>query len=291
MTDSAERESAERSVLLFLGLAIVTTLLIGMALPRLTLQPGMPLPEVSGGEMEFTSPAEDMPVRMSINRFMVILLTVLLVAGLIVAVYRLLRGTDWREVLAIAFRIVLVLAVVSGLLYLFLMLLPTSQVSLPEPMPVPARPAEAGPPLGPTPPVLIWLVAAALLIGTVLLGLALLREKRRPPLATWQLEAEQARLDLLAGADLKEVILRCYRRMSDALQEEQDIVRESYMTSGEFERLLASKGVPPDPVHQLTRLFDAVRYGQWKPQAGDESRAIQCLDDILAYSRSAPKEH
>ena len=274
---------------LFLGLAIVTTLLIGMALPRLTLQPGMPLPEVSGGEMEFTSPAQDPPVRISVNRFMLILLTVLLVAGLLVAVYRLIRGANWREMLAVGGRILLVVVLASGLLYVFLMLLPTSQGSVAEPLPMPAPPAEAGPPLGPTPPVLIWLVAAALLIGTALLGLALLREKRRPPFG-WQLVAEQARLDLLAGANLQEVILRCYRRMSDALQEEQDIVREDHMTSGEFERLLASKGVPPDPVHQLTRLFDAVRYGQWKPQPGDERRAIQCLDDILAYSRSAPKE-
>jgi hypothetical protein len=288
--DSAQQESAKRSVLLFLGLAIVTTLLIGMALPRLTLQPGMPMPEVSGGEIEFTSPAEDLPVRLSINRFVLILFLALLAVGLIILAYRLVRDTNWREILAALGRLVLVLLVVDGLLYVVMLLLPSSQVSLPEPMPLPAKPAAVGPPLGPTPQVLIWLVAAALLVGTVLLGLAVLREKRCSPLAAWQLEAEQARLDLLAGADLKEVILRCYRRMSDALQEEQDIVREDHMTTGEFERLLASKGVPPDPVHQLTRLFDAVRYGQWKPQAGDENRAIQCLDDILAYSRSAPKE-
>jgi hypothetical protein len=288
--DSAKQESAKRSVLLFLGLAIVTTLLIGMALPRLTLQPGMPLPEVSGGEIEVTSPVEDLRFRMSINRFVLILFLVLLAAGLIVLAYRFVRDTDWRRILADLGRLVVFLLVVTGLVYVFLILLPSSQASQPEPERLPAKPSEVGPPLGPTPQVLIWLVAAALLIGTALFGLAVLREKRRSPLAGWQLEAEQARLDLLAGADLKEVILRCYRRMSEALQEEQDIVREDHMTTGEFERLLASKGVPPDPVHQLTKLFDAVRYGQWKPQAGDESRAIQCLDDILAYSRSAPKE-
>ena len=187
-------------------------------------------------------------------------------------------------------RLVLVLLIVTGLLYAFVMLLPASQESLPEPVPLPRKPPDSGPPLGPAPQALIWLVAAGLLIGTVLLGLALLREKRGSSLAAWQLEAEQARLDLLAGADLKEVILRCYRRMSEALQEEQDIVREVYMTTGEFERLLASKGVPRDPVHQLTKLFDAVRYGHWQPEPGDQSRAIQCLDDILAYSRSAGKE-
>jgi hypothetical protein len=282
-------ESAKRKALLFLGLVIVTTLLIGIALPRLMFQPGMPLPAVSGGEMTLTSPTGDSLVGMPVNSFVLILFLVLLCARLAISAYRLLRETNWREGLATLGRFVLVILIVSGLLYAFLMLLPTSQESLPEPLP-PATTPEVGPPLGPTPLVLIWLVAAGLLVGTIVLGVAVLREKHRSPLAMWQLEAEQARLDLLAGADLKEVILRCYRRMSDALQEEQHIVREVYMTTGEFERLLESKGVPRDPIHQLTNLFDAVRYGHWQPEPGDESRAIRCLDDILAYSRSAAQE-
>lgn len=286
-------QSVKRSALFFLGLVIVTTLLIGIALPRLTLLPGMPLPAVNDGEMTLTSPAGDAVVGMPVNSFVLILFLVLLAARLAFLAYRLLREANWREGLAIFARFVLIALIVSGLLYALVMLLPTMQGSLPEPLSPAATPEVGpplGPPLGPTPPLLIWLVAAGLLIGTVVLGIALLRERHRLPLANWQLEAQQARLDLLAGADLKEVIMRCYCRMSEALQEEQHFVREDFMTTGEFEHLLASKGVPREPVHQLTKLFDAVRYGHWQPEPGDEGRAIQCLDDILAYSRSAGRE-
>ena len=57
------------------------------------------------------------------------------------------------------------------------------------------------------------------------------------------------------------------------------------MTTGEFESLLESAGVPYGPVHQLTRLFDAVRYGNWQPNSADKHEAIQCLEAIMVYSR------
>jgi hypothetical protein len=75
--------------------------------------------------------------------------------------------------------------------------------------------------------------------------------------------------------------------MGQALQQEQRIEREAFMTTGEFEVLLSAKGVPRDPVHQLTQLFDAVRYGRRQPASGENQRALQCLDAILAYSSQA----
>jgi hypothetical protein len=44
------------------------------------------------------------------------------------------------------------------------------------------------------------------------------------------------------------------------------------MTTGEFENLLETAGLPHDPIHQLTQLFDAVRYGNWKPNPADEQK-------------------
>jgi hypothetical protein len=78
--------------------------------------------------------------------------------------------------------------------------------------------------------------------------------------------------------------------MSLALQQEQKIEREAFMTTGEFERLLTARGVPGDPVHQLTQLFEAVRYGRWQPNSIDERRALHCLDAILEYSHEAKQE-
>ena len=134
------------------------------------------------------------------------------------------------------------------------------------------------------------LAGALGLAGIVLvLCVRMILAARRSVPRSWESEAAYARQALLDGQDLREVIIRCYVRMGRALQEEQQIERESFMTTGEFEVLLAARGVPPDPVRQLTRLFDAVRYGRREPAAGEEQRALQCLDAILAYCRQAPR--
>jgi hypothetical protein len=98
-------------------------------------------------------------------------------------------------------------------------------------------------------------------------------------------EAEKAWQALRSGLDLKDVIITCYRQMSLALEHEQGIKRKDFMTTGEFENLLAAAGIPHDPIHQLTRLFEAVRYGNWQPNPADEQMAIQCLEAIMLYSR------
>jgi hypothetical protein len=106
-----------------------------------------------------------------------------------------------------------------------------------------------------------------------------------------ELEAEKARQELKTGLGLKDVIIRCYRQMSLALAKEQGIEREDFMTTGEFENLLEATGVPHDPVHQLTQLFEAVRYGNWQSNPIDEQKAIRCLEAILLYSREAKETH
>ena len=90
---------------------------------------------------------------------------------------------------------------------------------------------------------------------------------------------------LRTGRDLKNVIVHCYRQMSLALQKEQGIELEETMTAREFERLLEARGIPHDPVHQLTRLFEAARYGFEQPHPGDEQVALDCLNAIVQYSR------
>jgi hypothetical protein len=125
---------------------------------------------------------------------------------------------------------------------------------------------------------LIWLVAFALFGTAAVLGMWMIGSKRESAPILWELEVEMARQAILAGQDVRNVILKCYQQMSLALQQEQKI---------EFERLLAARGVPPDPVHQLTQLFEAVRYGHWQPNSSDERRALHCLDAILEYSHEA----
>jgi hypothetical protein len=77
--------------------------------------------------------------------------------------------------------------------------------------------------------------------------------------------------------------------MSLALEQEQGIERKDFMTTREFEHLLETAGVPHDPIHQLTRLFEAVRYGNWQPNPVDEQKAIHCLQAIMLYCREPKK--
>jgi hypothetical protein len=63
------------------------------------------------------------------------------------------------------------------------------------------------------------------------------------------------------------------------------------MTTREFENLLEIAGVPHNPIHQLTQLFEAVRYGNWQPNPIDEQKAIHCLEAIMLFSRETKYTH
>jgi hypothetical protein len=280
-------DEAKRKSLIFLLMVLILTLMIGVGLPRLRFQPGMPLPSLSNDGQVFAIPSEGAPpVGVKVNTLLFISLLILLGGYLLIQIYRLVKGFNWKKLLSQAFSFLFTLLVIFGVLSLVINLLPESQVEVyAEPIlePQPAMTA----PLGPVPPLLVWLAALGLAGCAVVLGIWLVSSKRRPAVNLWELEAEKARQAILAGQDLKNVILGCYRRMSLALQEDQMIQREAFMTSKEFERLLTIKGVPHEPVHQLTQLFESVRYGHWQPDPSDERRAIQCLEAILDYSYAA----
>jgi len=123
----------------------------------------------------------------------------------------------------------------------------------------------------------------------ILIGFWIFSPSSRRPLTIdlVGLEAEKAWQALKTGLDLKGVIVHCYRQMSLALEREQGIEREEWMTTREFENLLEAEGIPHDPIHQLTQLFEAVRYGDWQPNPVDEQKAIHCLQDIMLHSREA----
>jgi hypothetical protein len=98
-------------------------------------------------------------------------------------------------------------------------------------------------------------------------------------------EAEYAIQALQQGLDFRNVIVQCYRQMSAALQKEQGIELENSMTAREFERLLEAKGLPRDPVHQLTQLFETARYSLRQFTPTDEQTAFECLCTIVQFSR------
>jgi hypothetical protein len=147
----------------------------------------------------------------------------------------------------------------------------------------------------PDPPQWLTLVTSlglAVLIAALLVGALWLvwRGRRRPASSLKQLaqEAQEALDALLAGADLRNTIMRCYFEMARVLSEQRGIRRQKDMTPREFERRLEKAGLPGEPVQRLTRLFEQVRYGTKVPNEREEGQAIACLTAIVEACRSLP---
>jgi hypothetical protein len=280
----------EKCARLLLLLSLVLTALIAAGLPRLVFRPGLPPPSVGNGQVALSA-GDQAAVGMSIGSFAAILLLLVLAVPLVALVISALRGVHWKRLLAGLWSLLWKLALVAGVLILVVSLLPQSRGSISEePLPVPRPLATA--PLGPVPAWVIWAAGIALGAVVVLVSawMILARRRRALPLS-WEMEVARARQALLDGGDLREVIIRCYTRMAEALQEERKIERQASMTTGEFEALLAEKGLPREPVRQLTRLFESARYSPREPASGEEQSAIACLGSILEHCRrEAPVE-
>jgi len=93
-------------------------------------------------------------------------------------------------------------------------------------------------------------------------------------------EVEGAIDDIEAGADLRNVIIRCYADMSQILNERRGIQRQQAMTPREFELELQEIGLPHASIQRLTRLFEEVRYGNAELGRTAEQEAIHCLSAI-----------
>jgi hypothetical protein len=153
---------------------------------------------------------------------------------------------------------------------------------------------QPGPSVLPTPTLIpgpsetaIVLISAGLSLVTVSAvgwALWLLWRRRKLELSPNRLIARQAQsaLDALqAGGDLKNTIIKCYYQMCAVINEHRGILRSQTMTPHEFEDYLASKGLPGEPVHQLTHLFEDVRYGNLLAGAAEEQVALNSLTAII----------
>lgn len=130
---------------------------------------------------------------------------------------------------------------------------------------------------------LILAAFVVLLVG--LLAWTFYRRRTTPP-ATALLdqiaeEAEDALATLHAGGDLRSAIIRAYREMNRVVLDARGVARRQDMTAREFEQQLALVGLPDQPVRDLTRLFEEVRYGAKDLGPWEERRAITCLTAIV----------
>jgi len=281
-------------LLLFLGLASVMVIIIAAGLTHLVFQPGMPLPSLTENGV-LTVPAQENAITViTISKLVKVIIGILFACLQVFIIYKLIKGVPWREILSVLLDIFIIVLMVGTVLFLIVSLLPEGEaVQTAQEVQI----AEAAPvvrsPLGPVPPSLLWVVGIILGIVCILVAFwivnSVLRKKDTIDLLQW--EAEKAYQAILSGQDFKNVILKCYHQMSEALKHERGIEREYYMTTGEFERLLKKEGIPVEPIHKLTSLFEVVRYGIQQPSRQEEQSAIECLSAIIHYCEELQHEN
>jgi hypothetical protein len=282
--------STKRKTLILLGLVMIITVIIAASLHQLELQPGMPLPSMDNGDVVIPPGEQELPIVFPVSDVLKVLFALILVGTILYVIYTSIRGIGWANVRTYIQPFIVITLIVGSIMFL-IMLLPKRQNALPTELPLPTNTPLVTSPLGPVPTSLLWLVGIVLLMSSILLGIWIFTPSRRETttIGLVGLEAEKAWQALITGLDLKDVIIKCYRQMSLALEQEQGIERKDFMTTREFENLLEAAGIPHEPIHQLTQLFEAVRYGNWQPNLVDEQKAIHCLQAIVLYSHDAKK--
>jgi hypothetical protein len=143
-------------------------------------------------------------------------------------------------------------------------------------------------------------VALAYVVSLAAAGLAILlvwmtwRLVRRPQLRSEDRVARQAAqaaqtalADWQSGSPLADVIIRCYREMSELVAEKRSVQRAAHMTPREFVRRLEKAGVPAQPTQQLTALFELARYSPQPLGAPEEAAARACLKALAEALENA----
>lgn len=273
--------------LLFLLGALVSLILLATSLSNLQLQPGTPFPGGGNSNNGIQSGTALSPVQtysLPIQRGIITLIFLIL---MIYVPARLITLVNIKIIL----RLVLATVILIILAYMLPRISPGQPAYFPnEPSEITTQPSFNYPvtPLGGPPQVLIWLVIIGIVVGMGWFAIKIFKRWTYPAKIEDQLllEAEDAVNALEAGVDLRNVIVRCYLQMSRLLQEEQGIERSDNMTAREFEDWLEYKGFPTTPVHQLTCLFEKVRYGKGQMSNNDERIAIESLNEIIQFCRS-----
>ncbi len=145
----------------------------------------------------------------------------------------------------------------------------------------------------PDPPQWLTFVVSLGLIAFIVAGITIIsrfilrrRSSSDDPLQHLAQDALDAVEDLQAGTNLRDIVMRSYYKMACVAVEMRGIRRNSDMTPQEFAQILKDAGLPNEPLGQLTRLFEDVRYGAKVPSEKDEKQAVRCLTAIAEAGRS-----
>lgn len=275
-------------IILLIGTLIIFILLAG-SLSNLNFRSGNPIPARSRPEahnqpLPSNDQIYDTPTPLLAGTIGILFLIFMVYVG-----FELIKATNLKIIL----RLLLGLAVLLAFLYAIPKIDYQTTTAPPEVNPqniikaTESAPPEVSSP-GQSPQEFVLLVLMAAGLGFFLVVyLTILKMKETDPIQNQLLaEANAAVKGLRSGQSYRNVIINCYERMSQALIEHKGIQRDFAMTAREFEEWLEDLGYPPKPIHQLTVLFEEVRYGGNSQAApNDEAAAIDCLDQIIHHCK------
>lgn len=285
-------------LVILVGIALVTVLLLAGSLHNLTFLPGHALPF---RQMQPDLTNEDIG-NPNMQRF-VGLMRIFFILGWILLPFYVIYLIISPEARKRLLRDLAAMTPILLILYFLLRERPEGEMmrefeerALNEPLeeavtaPVPVAEFNANPSewLVTVTTIVLAVAATALIVGVIVM---ILRARRPKEEAITRVGFEaQAAIDALeAGGDLRDVIMRCYFEMTRAIGESRNLRRGVDMTAHEFETFLAAHGLPRDPVHNLTELFEKVRYGAFQPGRQDERTAINSLSAIVAACQRAAR--
>lgn len=275
--------------LLFLALALSAIFILAVGINGLELKGGEPFP--LDMNFSFGSPGGVMPGSDILVQIFRIIYTLMLILFPISLIYALVDPKTRKKLL----KFVLVMIPMLLLFYWVFNLIRNMKGEQQQDLQLgflQAPPAEErvqnGVEFTPTPSqgLILGISLALAFIVLLLIGLIawqIWRRSHSKP-STLQKLAQQAQIaldEIQAGSDLKNAIIRCYKEMSRAVEEHKGVQRGYTMTSHEFEALLVNQGLPRAPVHQLTQVFEDVRYGIKVAGEREETLARDSLAAII----------
>lgn len=262
-------------------LTIIFVIVLGISLPDLAFQPALPFP---GAETDSVVVDTPQTATGSLNLSSSWIFQLGLALGIILLSLALIIVLVKKANIK---RVVLLASVLAVLFALFSLLpnLPTIQLdSVPIDTHVTKQPQTdyLTAPIGDPPANLfLWVEVFLLIAISILIGWMVIRVFQRRlkenPLAV---EAESAILAISNGGNLGGIIIRCYLNMEKVISQEQGIERNQSVTPREFKTHLIYKGIPEEPILQLTTLFEKARYGNLDLTEQDELQALNSLSAI-----------
>jgi len=260
--------------------------MLAASLPNLQLHSGTPFP----GSSASNNDAQPVTSVSSAHAYSIPVLRGVIALVFLIGMFYLPARLIARANLKIIFRLFLVLVALIILAYILPTVTPVQPAYIPDESIAITPVAPFVYPLAPLvqpPQMLIWFVTAGVVLGMGVLIFALMKRRMDSDKVEIELlqQAEDAVDALQSGLDLKSVVIRCYLQMTHAIQKEQGFERNDTMTAREFEHWLEQKGFPIIPVHQLTSLFEKVRYSKQQTSNDDEKVAIASLNKIIQFCR------